>query len=375
MVNYKMELEPLQQWIQSPHRPVIISGPCSAESEDQLLRTCQALKAQGIDVLRAGIWKPRTRPNSFEGYGEKALPWLKAVRETLQLPFAVEVANPQHIELALKYGVDILWLGARTTVNPFNVQEIADALRGVDVPVMIKNPINPDLALWIGAIERIYNAGIRKMAVIHRGFSSFQASKYRNVPAWQIPIELKTYLPNMPIICDPSHIAGKREYLQEIAQKALDLNYDGLMIESHIDPSVALSDAEQQVSPAQLQELLANLKIRIVRNQSDDPELINYLDDLRDKIDSVDRELIEILKNRMVLVEKACEYKRANNITIFQVDRWNEIFRTRSEWARKMHLNQDFVTEIYKLIHVESIRRQTEVITRQELAEVNEQSH
>ncbi len=367
MMNIKLELEPLHSWLSYEQKPLIISGPCSAESEEQMLATCRQLKDLNVNVLRAGIWKPRTRPNSFEGYGVKALPWLKTVKEELGLPFAVEVANPQHIEEALKYGVDILWLGARTTVNPFNVQEIADVLKGVDVPVMIKNPINPDLALWIGAIERIYNAGIRKMAVIHRGFSSLQSSKYRNIPTWQIPLELKTHIPNMPLIGDPSHIAGAREYLQEIAQKALDLNYDGLMIESHIDPDNALSDAKQQVTPEGLRTLLSNLKIRIVRSQSNDVELINQLDDLRDKIDEVDRELIEILKTRMSLVERACEYKRENNITIFQVERWNEIFRSRSEWAKKMEMNTEFIAEVYKLIHIESIRKQTEVITRKEL--------
>jgi chorismate mutase len=367
MMNIKLDLEPLHNWIEYQQKPLIISGPCSAESEEQLMETCKALKELNVDVLRAGIWKPRTRPNSFEGYGVEALSWLKTVKEELNMPFAVEVANPQHIEEALKHGVDILWLGARTTVNPFNVQEIADALKGVDVPVMIKNPINPDLALWIGAIERIYNAGIRKIAVIHRGFSSLQSSKYRNIPTWQIPIELKTHIPNMPIICDPSHIAGTREYLQEIAQKALDLNYDGLMIESHRDPDNALSDAKQQVTPNGLHELLSNLKIRIVRNQSQDVELINQLDNLRESIDEVDRELIEILRTRMSLVEKACEYKRENNITIFQVERWNDIFRSRSEWAQKMEMNKDFIAEVYKLIHIESIRKQTEVITRKEI--------
>ncbi len=370
-MNLNIEVEPFEKWGTHKQKPLIISGPCSAESEEQLMETCRQLKDYKVDVFRAGIWKPRTRPNSFEGYGEKALPWLKAVKDELKMPFAVEVANPQHIELALKFGVDILWLGARTTVNPFNVQEIADALKGVDVPVMIKNPINPDLKLWIGAIERIYNAGIRKLAVIHRGFSSFNKTKYRNVPTWQIPLELKTYLPDMPIICDPSHIAGKRELLLEVSQKALDLNYDGLMLESHITPDEALSDPAQQVTPENLGKILSELKLRIVRSESDNPDFINHLDDLREKIDNTDRELIEILKTRMALVEKACEYKRANNVTIFQVERWDEIFGTRSEWASKMNLNKDFVAEIYKLIHIESIRRQTEVITLQELAEAN----
>lgn len=361
-----LDITPIQQWL--PHdKPLIISGPCSAESEEQLMETCRDLKALHVDVLRAGIWKPRTRPNSFEGHGAKALPWLQNVRRELGLPFAVEVATPEHIELALKHEVDILWLGARTTVNPFNVQEIADALKGIDVPVMLKNPINPDLNLWIGAIERIYNAGIKKLAVIHRGFSSLQSHKYRNVPNWQIPLELKTYLPDMPIICDPSHIAGERSLLLEVAQKALDLNYDGLMIESHRNPDEAMSDPKQQVTPAGLDEILSQLKIRVKRGEKQDAVFINKLEDLRQKIDQVDRELIEILRTRMSLVDQACEYKLDNNVTIFQVERWNEIFRSRSEWADKMNLKPDFVSEIYKLIHIESIRQQTEFITLKEM--------
>jgi chorismate mutase len=366
-MKLNLDIAPLDSWVNYTQKPLIISGPCSAETEEQLFETCSLLKNQKVDVLRAGIWKPRTRPNSFEGQGVKALPWLKAVKDELRLPVAVEVATPTHIEQALKYDVDILWLGARTTVNPFNVQEIADALKGVDVPVMIKNPVNPDLALWIGAIERIHNAGIRKIAAIHRGFST-QSSKYRNEPMWQIAIELKTILPNMPIIGDPSHMAGKREFLQELAQKALDLNYDGLMIESHIDPDNAWSDAAQQVTPFGLNELLSNLKIRIVKSESDDADFITELARFRQQIDNIDRELLEILKIRMSVVEQACEFKIANNVTIFQTDRWNEIFRTRTDWAKKMSVNPDFVEEIYKLIHVESIRRQTEVKTIQELA-------
>lgn len=356
-----LNLKPIQDWLPFEQKPVLISGPCSAESEEQMLKTCSALKDLGVNVLRAGIWKPRTRPNSFEGYGEKALPWLKTVKDELGLPTTIEVANPHHIEKALEYDVDILWLGARTTVNPFNVQEIADALKGVDIPVMIKNPINPDLNLWIGAIERIYNAGITKIAALHRGFSTLEDTKYRNIPNWQIPIELKTRIPNIPIIADPSHIAGRRDLIQEVSQKALDLNYDGLMIESHYNPDEALSDAKQQVTPASLKEILDSLQIRVIKSQVDDVLFKNQLDDIRKKIDNADRELIEILKTRMSLVEQACEYKRENNVTIFQVDRWNEIFRSRTDWARKMNLSEDLISEIYKLIHVESIRQETEI--------------
>ncbi|WP_026999812.1 bifunctional 3-deoxy-7-phosphoheptulonate synthase/chorismate mutase type II [Eisenibacter elegans] len=363
-MNLDLTISPLRQWVDFKQSPLVIAGPCSAESEEQLMQTCQALQHLKVDVLRAGIWKPRTRPNSFEGFGEKALPWLQTVRKELKMPVAVEVATPQHIELALKYDVDILWLGARTTVNPFNVQEVADALRGVDVPVMIKNPVNPDLALWIGAIERIAQAGITKIAAIHRGFSSFQKTKYRNVPMWQIPIELKTYLPEIPLICDPSHIGGARDLIGPLSQKALDLNYDGLMIETHINPDQAMSDAQQQVTPTRLEEILSELKIRLVK--SDNAIFINQLEELRAQIDNLDQELVELLGARLALVEKAGEYKKENNVTIFQMERWDEIFRSRQQWAEKMNLNKDFIAEIYKLIHVESIRKQTEVMSRTE---------
>jgi chorismate mutase len=359
-----MEISPLSSWANYGTKPLIIAGPCSAESEEQVMQTCSELKEKNVTLFRAGVWKPRTRPNSFEGYGEKALPWLQNAQKALGVPFAIEVASPEHIELALKHDIKIFWIGARTTVNPFNVQALADALRGVDVPVLIKNPVNPDLALWIGAIERIYQAGITKIAAIHRGFSALHKSKYRNEPMWQLALELKTEIPNIPIIGDPSHIAGKREYLLELAQRALDLNFDGLMIESHINPSLALSDAAQQITPTDFYRLLADLKYRIVKDENEDTIFINQLDILRQKIDQTDRELIEILKARMALVEKACEYKIQNNVTIFQVERWNEIFRTRSEWAKKMQLNPDFIAEIYKLIHIESIRQHTELMTK-----------
>lgn len=366
-MDLELNLSPMQQWL--PHKtPAIIAGPCSAESEEQLLATCLKLKDLKVDALRAGIWKPRTRPNNFEGHGAIALPWIETVKKEVNLPFGIEVATPQHIELALKHGVDILWIGARTTVNPFNVQDLADALRGVDVPVMIKNPVNPDLSLWLGAIERIYNAGITKIAAIHRGFSSLQESKYRNPPTWQIPLELKRLFPHIPLICDPSHISGARDMIFALSQKALDLNYDGLMIETHIDPDKAWSDAKQQVTPEALGDILSNLKLRV--SSINDVEFMNHLEDLRKKIDEIDRELIEILAARMAVVEQVGEYKKDNNITIFQLDRWNEVFRTRPEWAAKMNLSKDLIAEIYKLIHVESIRKQTEVMMRQnEIAE------
>jgi chorismate mutase len=360
-MDLELNISPLNSWL--PHKsPAIIAGPCSAETEDQLVETCLQLKELKVDAFRAGIWKPRTRPNNFEGNGIIALPWIQTVKKYTNLPFAVEVATPQHIEQALKYGVDILWIGARTTVNPFNVQDLADALKGIDVPVMIKNPVNPDLSLWLGAIERIYNAGITKIAAIHRGFSSLEESKYRNPPTWQIPLELKRMFPQIPLICDPSHITGRRDLIQSVSQKALDLNYDGLMIESHPTPDEAWSDAKQQITPARLGEILSQLQIRVAT--STDTEFINQLEGLRKKIDEIDRELMEVLAARMAVVEQVGEYKKDNNITIFQLDRWNEVFRTRPQWAAKMGLSQDLIAEIYKLIHVESIRKQTEVMSR-----------
>jgi len=362
-----LQFNPINSWLPESKKPLFISGPCSAESKTQLLDTCRQLKEIGIPLFRAGVWKPRTRPNSFEGYGIKALPWLEEVQEELQTPFCVEIASPEHIELSLKHNIKIFWLGARTTVNPFNVQDIADALKGTDYPVLIKNPVNPDLALWIGAIERIYNAGIKKIVAIHRGFSTFQKSKYRNLPMWQIPIELKTIFPDLTIICDPSHMGGKRELILPLSQKALDLNYDGLIIESHIHPHEALSDAEQQVTPMQLSAILAQLKIR--KNSNSDPIFNNHLEDLRNKIDDLDQELVELLASRMNLVEQVGEYKKENNVTIFQIERWDEIFKTRPEWGSKMQLNKDFIAEIYKLIHVESIRKQTEVMNEWKTSE------
>jgi len=360
-MEFELDVTPLHTWL--PHQETaIIAGPCSAETEEQLVATCLQLKDQKVSALRAGIWKPRTRPGNFEGHGELALPWIQTVKQVLHLPFAIEVASPQHIELALKYGVDILWIGARTTVNPFNVQDLADALKGVDVPVMIKNPVNPDLALWLGAIERIHKAGISKIAAIHRGFSSLHESKYRNPPTWQIPLELKRIFPHLPLLCDPSHIAGVRDLVQKVSQKALDLNYEGLMIETHITPDKAWSDAKQQVTPQRLAEMIDSFQVR--RQSTNDVEFNSFLEQTRKKIDEVDREIIEILAARMTLVEQIGDYKRENNVSIFQIERWNEIFRTRPQWAEKMGLSKDFIQEIYKLIHVESIRKQTEVMSK-----------
>ncbi len=342
-------------------QPILIAGPCSAETEEQVMATARGLQALGnIDLFRAGIWKPRTRPGSFEGMGAAALPWLRRVKAETGLPTAIEVATPRHVEEALAHGVDVLWIGARTTVNPFAVQELADALAGTGVPVMVKNPVNPDVALWAGALERLERAGIYDLAAIHRGFSTFAPSRYRNAPTWVLPIELKTRFPHIPLFCDPSHIGGRRDLLLPIAQKALDLDYDGLIIESHPDPDHALSDAEQQVTPARLGEILSELKYRY--RSSDNVDYLNKAEELRQKMDVADREIVEALARRMALVEELAEYKKQNNVKILQFDRWKEIFETRTDWAEKLHVNEKFVAELYKLIHIESIRKQTEVL-------------
>lgn len=354
-------IRPIEKWTgNNGVKPFIISGPCSAETPEQLLNTANQLKQYNIDALRAGVWKPRTRPNGFEGNGVEALKWMAEVKKEVGLPVATEVGSALHVEVALKYGVDILWIGARTTVNPFSVQEIADALKGVDIPVLVKNPMNPDLNLWIGGLERIYNAGIKSIGAIHRGFSSFEKTKFRNVPNWMIPMELRRQFPDLPIFCDPSHIGGTRDLIFDISQKALDLNFDGLIIESHIDPDNAWSDASQQVTPERLGQILSELKVR--NESSDNVEFTNKLEELRSKINNLDRELVELLGQRMAISEKIAEYKKENNVATYQSDRWNEIFNTRKEWAKKMNVNEDFISELFKLVHEESVRKQEEVI-------------
>lgn len=354
------DIKPLKSWEMVRDTPIAIAGPCSAETEEQLYETCKAIKELDITMLRAGIWKPRTRPNSFEGVGEVGLKWFRDIKKELDMPITTEVATPQHVELALKYEVDVLWVGARTTVNPFAVQELADCLKGVDIPVIVKNPINPDLALWMGAIERIYNAGIRQIAALHRGFSSFEKTKYRNVPMWQIPLSLKSKMPSLPILCDPSHIGGTRESIQPISQKAIDLNYDGLMIETHCNPDEAWSDAKQQVTPKRLGEILDAIRIR--KPVSDDPVFNTKLDDLRQQIDNVDREVLECLAARMSLVSQIGDYKKDNNVTAFQAERWIKVFQTRPEWGEQLNLNKPFVEQLLKLMHDESIRIQTKIL-------------
>jgi chorismate mutase len=342
-------------------KPYIISGPCSAETEEQLLETAQQLvKHCSIDCLRAGIWKPRTRPNSFEGVGEAGLKWLKTAGQEISLPVATEVANAKHVELALKSGIDILWMGARTVANPFSVQEIADALKGVAVPVMIKNPINPDLQLWIGAIERISQAGVSDIKVIHRGFSSFEKSAYRNTPKWEIPIELMRIFPEVPIICDPSHIGGNRAMIGAISQKALDLEMDGLMIESHFDPDNALSDSEQQITPKQLQDILSKIVVR--QPEINNTGLKKKLTVLRNKIDGLDEEIINLLSTRMAAVEEIGIHKKDNDITILQADRWEKIINDRRKIARSVGVSEELIQKILKIIHEESINIQTNIL-------------
>ncbi|WP_053404136.1 bifunctional 3-deoxy-7-phosphoheptulonate synthase/chorismate mutase type II [Persicobacter sp. CCB-QB2] len=359
-----MQIEQLSAWTDGSDQPFIIAGPCSAETEEQLFQTAKELKENGINVIRAGVWKPRTRPGTFEGIGEDALKWIQKIKKELDVKFAIEVANAQHVELALKYGIDILWIGARSTVNPFTVQEIADALKGHDVPVLVKNPLNPDLALWIGAMERLNQAGITKLGAIHRGFSTSKKTKFRNLPQWQMALELKRKYPEMPMICDPSHIAGKRDMIQELSQKAMDLVFDGLIIESHIDPENAWSDAAQQVTPTHLKEILEALVLR--HTKSDNPEFQTHLAELREKIDELDREIFETLADRMKIVDEIGEYKKDNKVTVFQINRYKEMMKARGEWAEELHLNDEFMENVFSLIHDAAIRRQTLIMNETE---------
>ncbi len=342
-------------------RPLIISGPCSAETEEQVIETATRLAATGkVDVLRAGIWKPRTRPGMFEGIGTKGLGWLSSAKKQTGLPTTVEVATAKQVEDALHFDVDILWLGARTTVNPFSVQEIADALRGVDIPVLIKNPINPDLELWSGAVERVAKVGIKKIGLIHRGFSSYGNTEYRNAPMWHLAIEMKRRNPDMMIINDPSHICGNRHMLQATAQKAIDLDFDGLMIESHIDPDKAWSDAKQQITPETLGELLSGIKWR--HEEIEGKAVVAVIDKLREQINHIDDELMQLLGQRMKIADKIGEYKRDNNITVLQTNRWNEILERAFQKGEGLGLSKEFITKYYDAVHLESINHQTRIM-------------
>jgi len=342
-------------------RPLIISGPCSAETEEQVLATAQQLAATGkVDILRAGIWKPRTKPGMFEGIGAKGLPWMQAAKKLTGLPTAVEVATGKQVQDALTFDVDLLWIGARTTVNPFSVQEVADALRGVDVPVLIKNPINPDLELWSGALERVARAGIKQIGLIHRGFSSYGNTEYRNAPMWHLAIEMKRRNPGVMIINDPSHICGRRDILMEVAQKAIDLDFDGLMIESHIDPDTAWSDAKQQVTPARLVEMLDQIKWRLEDVPSE--TFHAALDKFREQINHIDDELMQLLGQRMQIADKIGEYKKNNSVTILQTNRWNQILEKAFGKAEKLGLSQEFITKYLDAVHMESINRQNKIM-------------
>ncbi|MEO0552227.1 MAG: bifunctional 3-deoxy-7-phosphoheptulonate synthase/chorismate mutase type II [Bacteroidota bacterium] len=351
-----------EMWRKDEHKPWLIAGPCSAESFEQLRETVLAVHDLGITTVRAGIWKPRTRPNNFEGVGKEALSWIQEIKQEIDVQFAIEVASSKHVDLALKNGIDIVWIGARTSVNPFSVQEIAEALQDSDIPVLIKNPINPDPDLWMGGIERLANVGLSKVGAIHRGFSAFKKTEYRNQPLWQIAIELKRSLPHIPLICDPSHIGGDRSMIFDISQKALDLRYDGLMIETHPNPPKALSDPKQQVTPGQLKDIVTNLQIR--NNRIDDVFFQSKLDELRNKIDSIDHDIIENLTSRMKLIEEIGDYKEQNNVAILQIERWSEILRTRKKWSQDVGLSDDFIEDIYTLIHADSIKRQTEIFNK-----------
>lgn len=342
-------------------RPLIISGPCSAETEEQVLETATRLAKTGkVDMLRAGIWKPRTRPGSFEGIGTKGLPWMQQAKKITGLPVTVEVATAKQVEDALTFEVDVLWIGARTTVNPFSVQEVADALRGADVPVLIKNPINPDLELWTGAVERVAKAGINQIGLIHRGFSSYGNTEYRNAPMWHLAIEMKRRNPGLLMINDPSHISGRRDILLDVAQKAIDLDMDGLIIESHIDPDNAWSDAKQQITPERLAEMLGEITWR--KEDINSEEYHAALEKLRQQINHLDDELMQILGQRMKVAEKIGEYKKNNNITILQTNRWNEILERAFKKGEKLNLSKEFITKYFDAVHMESINHQNKIM-------------
>lgn len=352
----------LRTWLNKMElaHPLVIAGPCSAETESQLLKIAHQLKDTDATVLRAGIWKPRTRPGNFEGVGALGLKWLQKAKEETGMLTTTEVANANHVDLALKHDVDILWIGARTTVSPFIVQEIADALKGTDKIVLIKNPVNPDLALWLGAVERFYTADVKNLGVIHRGFSTYEKNTYRNNPEWQIPIDLQNKFPDLPLILDPSHIAGRRDLIFDLCQTGLDLNYDGIMVETHYDPDNAWSDAAQQITPATLAQMTVDLKIRV--EEGDEVEFKNKLNTLRTKIDVMDHQLIETLGKRMRIADEIGGMKKKQNVSILQTKRWNEVLGKMILEGEEYKLSEEFILKIYKAIHQESINHQKKVI-------------
>ena len=342
-------------------KPYLIAGPCSAESEEQVLKIAKEIESTA-DVFRAGVWKPRTNPNTFEGIGPKGLEWLSTVRQETSLKVITEVATAKHVEYCLNAEIDMLWIGARTTVNPFYMQEIAQALKGVDMPIFVKNPIHPELGLWVGAFERLNNVGVTQLAAIHRGFYSYERSAFRNDPKWEIPIKLRKELQDIPIICDPSHIAGKSSIIEDIAQTAMDLNLDGLMIESHCNPTLAWTDANQQVTPKKLKQIIRNLVVRDakLRDKIFKDQLIKF----RDQIDVFDNQIVELLSSRKEIVEEIAKFKDKNQLTIFQLERWFEILRTRKEIANNLGLDAQMIAEIFELVHKYSIITQTKIMRK-----------
>lgn len=357
----KLDIAPLSEWgFFTLPRPCVIAGPCSAESQEQVLETAEALRSFGINVFRAGIWKPRTHPGSFEGVGTEGLKWLRNVRDRFGMKVCTEVASAKHVYECIKHGIDMVWLGARTTANPFLVQEIAEALADTDIPVLVKNPVNADLDLWIGALERLNASGVRKLGVIHRGFSSYEKIKYRNNPQWEVAIELRSRYPELPFFADPSHMAGCRDYLQEISQKAMDLGLEGLMIESHCNPSAALSDAAQQLAPDELKRLLYD-GIVVRDSDSDDQKYRDTLRELRARIDVIDENLLYTLASRMKVSARIGQIKKENNISILQTGRWDEVLGKVLKAADMYGLDREFVTKVFNAIHEASVARQEEV--------------
>jgi chorismate mutase len=351
----ELELEPLNLPSDN-ERPVVIAGPCSAETEEQVMTTAKKLADKGCHMFRAGIWKPRTKPGGFEGKGEEALPWMQRVKEETGMLTATEVATPEHVELAVKYGIDILWVGARTSANPFAMQSLADALKGYEGPVLVKNPVNPDLELWIGAMERINQAGVKRLAAIHRGFSSYDKKIYRNLPMWQIPIELHRRIPELPIICDPSHIGGRRDLIAPLCQQALDLGFDGLIVESHCNPDEAWSDAKQQITPEILDYILGLLVVR------DEHTTTEGLRQLRSQIDELDNNLMDLLSKRFRICREIGTFKKEHNMTVLQAGRYNEILEKRGAQASLCGMDPEFAAHVFELIHEESVRQQLKIV-------------
>lgn len=358
----KLDITPLSEWgFFTLPRPCVIAGPCSAESEEQVMETAKELRARGINVFRAGIWKPRTHPGSFEGIGTEGLKWMQKAKKEYGLKICTEVASEKHVYECIKHGIDMVWIGARTTTNPFLVQEIAEALRDTDIPVLVKNPANPDIDLWIGALERLNREGVKKLGIIHRGFSSFDEKKYRNSPHWEVAVELKSRYPELPFFCDPSHMAGCKEYIPELSQQSMNIGFDGLMVESHCNPSCALSDAKQQYTPAELLQMLESLTVR--DNDTDDEKYRENIEQLRARIDSIDEELIRTLSARMLISRKIGQIKKESNVAIVQTNRWDAILEKVLTSAEIFGLDKDFVATVFNAIHDASVQEQNKILS------------